>query len=61
MLGVLLDRECAHIVTTCMKKGFLINCAQQRVLRFVPPLIIGKEEIDQLVDCLDEIFREIKK
>jgi len=39
-----------------MEKGFLINCIQGNILRFIPPLIIEKEEIDALVACLDEIF-----
>ena len=60
MLGLPLDREGAGIVSTCMERGFLINCVQERVLRFVPPLIIGKEEIDLLINCLDEIFKEIQ-
>ncbi len=59
MLGLSLDREGAGIVSTCMERGFLINCVQERVLRFVPPLIMGKEEIDLLINCLDEIFKEI--
>jgi len=59
MLGLSLDREGVGIVSTCMERGFLINCVQERVLRFVPPLIIGKEEIDLLINCLDEIFKEI--
>jgi acetylornithine aminotransferase len=36
-----------------MQKGFLINCIQERILRFIPPLIISQEEIDQLIECLD--------
>jgi 4-aminobutyrate aminotransferase-like enzyme len=43
-----------------MEKGFLINCVQGKVLRFVPPLIIRKEKIDLLINCLDEIFKEVK-
>ena len=58
IVGLQLDREVADIAKTCMERGFLINCVQERVLRFVPPLIIGKEEIDRLVDCLDEVFAE---
>jgi len=58
IVGLQLDREVADIAKTCMERGFLINCVQERVLRFVPPLIIGKEEIDLLVDCLDEVFAE---
>ncbi|MDL1984125.1 MAG: aspartate aminotransferase family protein [Deltaproteobacteria bacterium] len=44
------------VVKACMDKGFLINCIQGNILRFIPPLIIGKEEIDSLAACLDELF-----
>ncbi len=60
ILGLLLDRDGTDIVNVCMERGFLINCIQERVLRFVPPLIIGKKEIDLLISCLDEIFKEKK-
>jgi len=60
ILGVLLDRDGAGIVNACMKKGFLINCIQGKILRFVPPLIITKNEIDLLITCLDDIFKAIK-
>jgi acetylornithine aminotransferase len=59
ILAVELDRPGDQIVTACMKEGFLINCPQENVLRFVPPLIIGKQEIDQLVDALDRIFDQL--
>jgi acetylornithine/N-succinyldiaminopimelate aminotransferase len=59
ILGVLLDRKGADIVNACAERGFLINCAQERVLRLVPPLIVGKEEIDLLINCLNEIFKEV--
>ncbi len=60
MLGLILDRDGTDIVNACMERGFLINCTQEKILRFVPPLIIGKNDIDQLIDCLDEIFGEMK-
>ncbi|HIJ21157.1 MAG TPA: hypothetical protein HPP58_08930, partial [Deltaproteobacteria bacterium] len=40
----------------CRKEGFLIIAAHEKVLRFVPPLIVQKNEIDLLVDALDRIF-----
>ncbi|MBS3731976.1 MAG: acetylornithine transaminase [Desulfobacterales bacterium] len=58
MLGMKLSEKGAPIVEACMKKGFLINCTQENVLRFVPPLIITREEVDGLIQCLDEIFAE---
>ncbi len=56
ILGLQLDRDVVDIATACMERGFLINCVQERVLRFVPPLTVGKEEIDLLINCLDEVF-----
>jgi acetylornithine/succinyldiaminopimelate/putrescine aminotransferase len=43
-------------VSACLKEGFLINCTMDNVLRFMPPLVVSAEEIDQLVDALAAIF-----
>lgn len=59
ILGLILKNDMGEIVSKCMDRGFLINCIHDRVLRFVPPLIIQKKEIDLLIDCLDDIFKEI--
>ena len=59
ILGLLMKKDMGEIVNLCMDRGFLVNCIHERILRFVPPLIIQKEEIDLLVDCLDGIFKEI--
>jgi acetylornithine/N-succinyldiaminopimelate aminotransferase len=59
ILAVELDREGSSVVAACMERGFLINCIQEKVLRFVPPLIIGTQEIDQLIGCLDEVFASL--
>ena len=56
LLGMELETEGAAVVDACMAKGFLINCIQDTVLRFVPPLIVEKSDIDALVDCLDRIL-----
>jgi predicted acetylornithine/succinylornithine family transaminase len=56
MVGLELDREGKSVVTDCLEKGLLINCTNETVLRFIPPLIVTREEIDRLVQALDEIF-----
>jgi acetylornithine aminotransferase len=56
LLGMKLGMEGDQIVASCMEKGFLINCIQGNILRFIPPLIIEKKEIDALVACLDELL-----
>jgi acetylornithine aminotransferase/acetylornithine/N-succinyldiaminopimelate aminotransferase len=48
----------ADIVKRLFDKGVLINFAGNAVLRFLPPLIISKEEIDQLLDALGEVLAD---
>lgn len=61
LLGMKLKIDGAPVVQQCMQNGFLINCIQERILRFIPPLIISEKEIDQLVECLDGIFTDVTK
>ncbi|RJR50582.1 MAG: aspartate aminotransferase family protein [Desulfobacteraceae bacterium] len=56
IVGMEIDMPGAPLVDACMEKGFLINCVQDKILRFVPPLIVSKNEIDPLVDTLDELL-----
>jgi acetylornithine aminotransferase len=56
LLGLALSVDGGPVVDACREKGFLINCIQDRVLRFAPPLIVAREEIDALIGVLDEIL-----
>jgi acetylornithine aminotransferase len=56
LLGIRLTVEGGPFVLKCMERGFLINCVQGSILRFVPPLVITVEEIDRLIACLDELL-----
>ena len=56
LLGMKLQIDGDPVVQSCMEKGFLINCIQGNILRFVPPLIIEEEDIDALVACLDHVL-----
>ena len=54
MVGLELTEPGAEYVDKLREKGFLINCTADKVLRFVPPLIITKEDIYEFVKALDE-------
>ena len=54
MVGLELTKPGAEYVDKLREAGFLINCTSGNVLRFVPPLTITKEEIDEFVKALDE-------
>ncbi len=56
LLGMKLNSDVGNLVNLCLTKGFLVNGIQDSILRFVPPLIIGNEEIDALISTLDTIL-----
>ncbi|MEA3363171.1 MAG: aspartate aminotransferase family protein [Thermodesulfobacteriota bacterium] len=60
MIGVELTIEGSEIVKTALDRGLLINCTAGKILRFVPPLIVTRKEIDQMIEILDKIFSEIE-
>ena len=59
IIGMELDIEGGDIVKTALDRGLLINCTVGKVLRFLPPLTVSKEEIDEAMDILDGILKEI--
>ncbi|MEM3606981.1 MAG: aminotransferase class III-fold pyridoxal phosphate-dependent enzyme, partial [Candidatus Bathyarchaeia archaeon] len=58
MIGVEFRFEVYDLLLNLIKKGVLALDAGRTVLRFLPPLIIPKEHIDQVVKVLNEIVEE---
>ena len=61
ILGAQLDkpkRSGVEIVNECMKRGAIINCTVGTVLRFIPPLIITREQVDEVINILDSVLEE---
>jgi predicted acetylornithine/succinylornithine family transaminase len=56
LIGMALTTEGDPIVRACLEKGILINCAAGNVLRFIPPLIVQRKDIDHLIEILQGIF-----
>ena len=56
MVGVEVNYECDDLVAKAQEKGVLINVANHTVIRFVPPLIITRDELDKVVCVIDEIL-----
>ena len=59
LVGMDLTIDGGEIVNACMKEGFLVNCAQGHILRFIPPLIVAEADIDRLVACLDAVLETV--
>jgi acetylornithine/succinyldiaminopimelate/putrescine aminotransferase len=60
ILGMELKIDGSPVVREMLKKKILINCTMGNVLRFLPPLIVTKEEVDRVVTALVEVFENVK-
>lgn len=60
MVGLELGCDGGGLVAKALEKGLLINCTAGNVLRFVPPLIVSQDEIFQMIEILDTIFKELQ-
>ena len=58
MLGVELRFDVLNIILKCADEGVLILDAGRNVLRFLPPLVITKEQVDKAIAVLDVILGE---
>ena len=47
------------IVQKLFERGVLINFAGNAVLRFIPPLVVSRDEIDVLIRELDKVLAEL--
>lgn len=60
MIGVQLTAPGGEIVDKCLAKGLRINCTNDTVLRFMPAMIVTKEQIDEAISILDDVMSETK-
>ena len=51
--GLQLDREAAPVITACRDAGLLLLLAGPKVIRFLPPLNVSADEIDEALAIVD--------
>lgn len=56
MLAAELSIPGKEIVQQGVEAGVLFNCTQEQVLRFLPPLVIQRQHVDQLIEVLHSIL-----
>ncbi|GAB1351006.1 aspartate aminotransferase family protein [Ignavibacteriales bacterium] len=56
MIGIELTFPGAGIVKEMLKRKFLVNCTNEKVIRLLPPLIITTEELQQFVNAFSEVI-----
>lgn len=58
MLGVELRFDVLNVILKAAEKGILILDAGRNVLRFLPPLVITKAQVDKAIVVLDAVLEE---
>lgn len=58
MLGVELRFDVLNVLVNAIKNGVIILDAGKNVLRFLPPLVIEKTQIDKVISVLDMVLEE---
>ncbi len=53
MQGLVFDRPVRDIINSAMDKGLILINAGANIIRFVPPLVITKENVDEMISILD--------
>ncbi len=57
MQGLRFDRPVGDDIKRALEKGLVLINAGADIIRFVPPLIITKEDVDRMIDILDSCIR----
>ncbi|MCR4672902.1 MAG: aspartate aminotransferase family protein [Lachnospiraceae bacterium] len=57
--GMELSVPVGPVVSKCIERGLLVISAENNVIRFVPPLVIGKEHVDMMAGILDGVLNEV--
>ena len=58
MIGIELDKPCGDLVKQALAKGLLINVTADNVVRLLPPLVMSRDEAQQMLDILCPLIKD---
>ncbi len=56
MVGIELKKEASPYIEALAKEGILALSAGPTVIRFLPPLVISREELDKVVEAVEKVL-----
>ncbi len=59
MQGLVFNRPVADVINMALEKGLILINAGAEIIRFVPSLVITKENVDEMIDILDSCLGKI--
>ena len=61
MQGLECDMPVSEIINRAIEKGLLLINAGTNIIRFIPPLIVTKTDVDNMIGIVDACFSEMKQ
>jgi acetylornithine aminotransferase len=58
MIGIELDRPCGEVTRRALEAGLVVNVTAESVVRLLPPLVITREQAEQLVSILAPVVKQ---
>ncbi|MBP3279645.1 MAG: aspartate aminotransferase family protein [Butyrivibrio sp.] len=59
MQGLVFDRPVSDVIGKALEKGLILINAGSDIIRFVPPLVITKENVDDMISILDSCLESL--
>ena len=59
MQGVVCEKPVGQVAAKALGEGLIVITAGSNVLRFVPPLIIEKEHVDEMIEKLNNVLKNL--
>ncbi len=58
MIGIELTKPCGELVKKALEQGLLLNVTSDKVVRLLPPLVIKKNESEQIINMVSTLIKE---
>ena len=59
MQGLVFNRPVGEVINKALEKGLILINAGAEIIRFVPPLVITKENVDDMIGILDSCLESL--
>ena len=56
MIGIELVDECTNLSEVFLNHGLVVNITKEKIIRMLPPLIINKNHVDDIIDIIEKVL-----
>ena len=60
MQGLVFESPVNNVINAALERGLILINAGANIIRFIPPLVIGKENVDEMTQILRECLLELQ-